>query len=130
MRRTLPTLLILSASTPALAEPTTADVLAAFQKAGLEAHQPSKLRPKDYGYAPFVCAGTRFLIPSLGEGNGGRIFECPNDADRDSIANHYRELGRMSATMFSWVLVKGRIVVQINSDLDEEIVRKYEAALP
>jgi len=122
--------LALAAAAPCLAEPTGADVLAAFRKAGLEAEQPSRMGPRNYGFAPYVCQGTRFLIPSLGEDSGGRVFLCPNDADRDLLAGYYRDMGRKSAAAFSWVLVKGRIVVQINGDLDEAIARKYEAALP
>jgi len=130
MRRLLPCVLAIAASAPALAEPTAAEVLAAFRKAGLEAEQPTKMQPKNYGFAPYVCKGTRFLIPSLGEDSGGRVFECPNDADRDLIARYYQEMGRKSAMAFSWVLVKGRIVVQINGELDETIAEKYQAALP
>lgn len=131
MRRSLIALSLLLAVPAALsADPTGAEVIAAFKKAGLEAEAPTRLRPKDYGYAPYVCKGTRFLIPSIGNDAGGRVFECATDEDRDAIAEHYQRLGKLSATMFSWVLVKGRIVVQINSDLDEEKVEKYRAALP
>lgn len=130
MRSMLPVVVMALAATPAVADPTAADVIAAFRRAGLEAEGPTRMQPKNYGMAPYVCKGTRFLIPSLGEDAGGRIFDCPNDADRDAIATYYREMGRKSAFMFSWVLVKGRIVVQINGDLDEEIAGKYEAALP
>jgi hypothetical protein len=130
MHRTVCCALALAAATPAFADPTTADVLAAFRKAGLEVQQPSKMRPKDYGFAPYVCIGTQFVIPSIGKAPGGFVFECPDDADRDALATHFRDIGRMSAISFTWVIVKGRIIVRINSDLDEAIVRKYEAALP
>jgi hypothetical protein len=129
MVRIVIAVLALVAAAHALAEPTGADVLAAFRKAGLEVQQPTKMRPKDYGFAPYVCKGTQFVIPSIGTSPSGFVFECPNDADRDALASHFRDMGRMSATAFTWVIVKGRIIVRINSDLDEEIVRKYEAAL-
>lgn len=131
MLRSLIALTLLLAVPAALSSgPTGAEVIAAFKKAGLEAEAPTRLRPKDYGHAPYVCKGTRFLIPSIGNDAGGRVFECATDEERDAIAEHYQRLGKLSATMFSWVLVKGRIVVQINSDLDEEKVEKYRAALP
>jgi hypothetical protein len=129
MVRIVIAVLALVAAAHALAEPTGAEVLAAFRKAGLEVQQPTKMRPKDYGFAPYVCKGTQFVIPSIGTSPSGFVFECPNDADRDALASHFRDMGRMSATAFTWVIVKGRIIVRINSDLDEEIVRKYEAAL-
>ena len=105
------------------------DVVAAFKAANLEAEGARPMAKDDYGAAPYVCTGTRFLIPSLGEEAGGRVFVCGNDADRDALATFYTELGKGSALLFSWVFVKDRIVVQINGDLPEEQARKYEAAL-
>src|SRR3972149_2752676 len=49
------------------------DVVAAFKMANLEAERARPMTKDDYGAAPYVCTGTRFLIPSLGEeaGRGG-----------------------------------------------------------
>ena len=114
----------------AVADPTAIDVISAFKNAGLEAKNPTPMRPKDYGFAPYVCKGVRFLIPSLGQDNGGRIFACPNATDRDAIAGYYERLGKKSAAFYSWVLVKGNVVVQINGDLEEDKAKKYEHAIP
>ena len=114
----------------AYAQPSPEDVIASFKRTGLEAEKPTKMRPKDYGMAPYVCTGLRFLIPSLGADSGGRIFACPNDADRDAIARYYQDLGRRSAAFFSWVFVKGNVVVQINGDLDDQTSEKYKEAIP
>jgi hypothetical protein len=114
----------------AYAQPSPEDVIASFKRAGLEAEKPAKMRPKDYGMAPYVCTGLRFLIPSLGADSGGRVFACPNDADRDAIAHYYQDLGRRSAAFFSWVFVKGNVVVQINGDLDDQTSEKYREAIP
>lgn len=112
------------------AAPTSDDVIAAFRKAGLEAEIPTQMGPKNYGFAPYVCKGVRFLIPSLGEDSGGRVLACPNTEDRDAIAGYYERLGKKSAAFFSWVFVKGNTVVQINGDLDEDKARQYERAIP
>ena len=106
------------------------DVVTAFKNAGLEAESTKQMSKDDYGAAPLVCEGTRFFIPSLGQDNGGRIFICDNNDDRDSLANYYQDLGKSSALFFSWVFVKDNIVVQINGDLKEDIARKYEQAIP
>ncbi len=113
-----------------VADPTAQDVISAFKNAGLEAENPTPMGPKNYGFAPYVCKGVRFLIPSLGEDSGGRILACPNAADRDAIAGYYERLAKKSAAFFSWVFVKGNVVVQINGDLEEEKARKYERAIP
>ena len=114
----------------AVADPTAQDVVSAFKNAGLEAENPTPMGPKNYGFAPYVCKGVRFLIPSLGEDSGGRILACPNAADRDAIAGYYERLAKKSAAFFSWVFVKGNVVVQINGDLEEDKARKYERAIP
>lgn len=124
------TTLLSACGTPTKATPTADDVITAFKNAGLEAESPKKMSKDDYGAAPFVCEGTRFLVPSLGEDSGGRVFICNNDQDRDNLANYYQELGKSSALFFSWVFVKGNIVVQINGDLKEDIAHKYEQAIP
>lgn len=116
--------------TLAEADPTAQDVISAFKAAGLEAENPTPMGPRNYGFAPYVCKGVRFLIPSLGEDSGGRILACPNAADRDAIAGYYERLAKKSAAFFSWVFVKGNVVVQINGDLEEEKARKYERVIP
>jgi hypothetical protein len=112
------------------AKKTSDEVIAAFKAAGLEAESAGAMTKDDYGMAPFVCKGTRFLIASLGEDSGGRIYICDNTKDRDSLAKYYQALGKASAMFFSWVFVKGSVVVQINGDLQEDLARKYEQAIP
>jgi len=109
---------------------TADDVINAFIEAGLEAEQPNKMTKDDYGMAPYVCEGTRFLVPSLGENSGGRIFICESIDKLESLQAYYTELGEISALFFSWVFTKDNILVQINGDLAEEIARQYEQALP
>lgn len=108
---------------------TSDKVIQAFKDAGLEAENTSTLTKEDYGVAPYVCAGTRFLIPSIGVDKGGRVFQCDNDKDRDALVSYYTELGKVSAAFYSWVYVKDNIVVQINGDLPEETASQYETAL-
>lgn len=109
---------------------TGEDVVTAFKNAGLEAESTSAMTKDDYGFGPYVCTGTRFLIPSLGADSGGRIFICDNAEDLASLKSYYDELGKSSAVFFSWTFVKGDVLVQINGDLPEEKARQYEAAIP
>ncbi|HBY93183.1 MAG TPA: stress protein [Chloroflexi bacterium] len=109
---------------------TADDVVTAFKNAGLEAESTTKMTKDDYGMAPFVCEGTRFLIPSLGDDSGGRIFICEKKEDLDNLAKYYNDLGKSSAMFFSWVFTKGSVLVQINGDLAEDTAKKYEQAIP
>lgn len=109
---------------------TAEDVISAFKAAGLEAESPRKMSREDYGAAPLVCDGTRFLIPSLGENRGGRIFICDDDSDRQLLVNYYESLSKTSALFFSWLFVKDEILVQIGGDLEEDLAKHYEQALP
>lgn len=105
-------------------------VIAAFKNAGLEAENPSHVEAKDYGLAPYVCYGERFLIPSLGADSGGRVFICNDPADQAALADFYNSLAKSSAIFFSWVFTKGNVLVQINGELPEATARQYEAAIP
>lgn len=106
------------------------DVVNAFKQAGLEAENAHPMTTGEYGEAPRVCIGTRFLIPSLGQDNGGRIFVCDKPEDRDQLVSYYQGLNKTNSFLFSWVYVKGNIVVQINGDLDGQTAAKYEQAIP
>lgn len=109
---------------------TGTDVVTAFKDAGLEAENPTAVTKDEYGLAPYVCDGTHFFVPSLGEDAGGRVFICDNKEDQDALFNYYDKLGKTSAMFFSWVFVKGDVLVQINGELPETIARQYEAAIP
>jgi hypothetical protein len=109
---------------------TGPDVVNAFRAAGLEAEDPHPMTVDDYGFAPYVCDGTRFLIPSLGEDSGGRVFVCRDEDDHESLGAYYEDLGEGSAAFFSWVFEEGDVLVQINGELDEATARQYEAAIP
>lgn len=108
---------------------TDQQVVDAFQVAGLEADNSRAMTKDDYGLAPYVCTGTRFFIPSLGEDNGGRIFACDDAKELESLETYYTELGKSSALFFSWVYKKDNILVQINGNLPEDQAKQYEAAL-
>ena len=112
-------------------KPVTGEtVIAAFKKAGLEAADVRPMTTQDYGEAPQVCNGTRFFIPSLGPGNGGRVLICNNTRDRDSLTGYYNGLAARGSIYVSWVFVKGNVVVQINGRLPDETAKKYEAVIP
>ena len=108
---------------------TIDQIITAFADAGLDAKDPKTMTVDDYGLAPFVGSGVRFLIPSLCENCGGRVFVFDNDKDLESVKTYYEEIGKSSAIFFSWIFVNNNALVQINGDLPEEQARKYESVL-
>lgn len=125
-------LLLLAACSSAA--PSTAitpqDVLAAFAAAGLEAESPTVFASvEDWGPLPMGEAGLRFLIPSLCDDCGGRIFLFKDSDQADRAMEYYESLGEESALLFTWAFRQGNLVVQINGDLPEEEARRYEEVL-
>lgn len=117
-------------STPAAQRWDSAQVIAAFKAAGLEAESARVMAPEDYGAAPMLAVeGTRFLIPSLCADCGGRAMSFASQRDLEATRLYYVELGKTSALFFSWTFTKDNILVQINGSLPEATARLYEAAL-
>lgn len=115
---------------------TPADVIAAFQDAGLEAESPTPMTREDYGLAPLVAEeGIRFVIPSLCDDCGGRVLSFKSRADLDKMKSYYDRIGKASAAFFSHVFTlidvpRGDyILVQINGDLPDDAAAQYGAAL-
>jgi len=108
----------------------THEVVEAFRSAGLEAEVARTMTKDDYGLAPMVAEkGTRFLIPSLCDDCGGRIFSFQDEEARDETRAYYVGLGEASAMLFSWILEADNILVQINGDLPEDTAALYREAL-
>lgn len=107
---------------------SSADVVAAFKRAGLPAENPARIPPNQFGIAPVLTSdATRFLIPSLGEDAGGRAFVLDSPEDLAKMKAAYDAVGRESGLLFSWTFVnEDRLVlVQINGDLPEVEAKKY-----
>lgn len=109
---------------------TPESIVAAYKAAGLEAESPTAMGPGDYGPAPYVGKGVRFLIPSICDDCGGRAYVGTKE-EIAALQRYYVELGKGSALLFSWVFVTpdGKAMVQINGELPEDQAKKYEEAL-
>lgn len=103
------------------------DVIAKFKAAGLEAEQASAMDPQAYGMAPLLCqdGARRFLIPSLGEEQGGRLFVCKDEKEAATLKTFYDKLGESSALFHSWTYQKGGVLVQLSGSLDQAKADEY-----
>ena len=128
---TLAVLAACGAADPAAPAFATPDQLVqAIQAAQLEAASPAPMTKDDYGLAPLVGSGVRFLIPSLCPDCGGRAF-VGSVEEIQQISAYYNILSQASAAFFSWVFISpdGRAMIQINGDLPEEQANRYSAVL-
>jgi hypothetical protein len=117
-------------ATPKFALWTSAEVIQAFEDAGLEVTNPTKMTREDFGLAPYMTDDTtHFFIPSLCSDCGGRIFAFSDPVGLETTQNYYVALGEQSAAFDSWVFTKDNILVQINGDLDETKAKAYESTL-
>ncbi len=106
------------------------DVLTAFKDAGLEAEDAKEMTKDDYGMAPMKAVeAKRFLIPSLGEDSGGRIFSFDNEEDLEQTKAYYDDLGKETAMLFSHTASNKNILIQINGDLEDKKFDKYKKVL-
>jgi hypothetical protein len=121
-----------SSYAPVSTRVTTDAILAALREKGAEVGKTHAMEPDDYGLAPLVAAeGVRFLIPSLGEDSGGRVFTFANADDLHKLRKYYDDLGRDSAAFFSWTFANEAKLapVQINGDLPKAKAETYRAAI-
>lgn len=116
-------------STPTFARWTADQAAQSIDAAGLEFVSPAPMTKDDYGMAPMLGQGTRFLVPSICADCGGRLFVFDNQGDLEKMKSYYEGLAQQSAMFFSWVFTRDNILIQINGDLPEEQALKYQAAL-
>lgn len=106
------------------------DVLAAFDSHGVELGEVRPMTRDDFGPAPYVAVeAMRFLVPSLGEGRGGRLLIFDEQEDLDITRHYYVELGEAGTMFFSHVFSRDNVLIQINGDMPDEQAATYEAAL-
>lgn len=89
----------------------------------------SKMETADYGMAPRLCSGLRFLMPALGEDKGGRIFACDTPEDLAKLKKFYDDLGKTSAAFFSWTIVQDNVLVQLNGEVASKDVESFKTVL-
>ncbi len=80
-----------------------------------------------YGMAPLLCqeGARRFLVPSLGEDSGGRLFVCKDEKQAIALKTYYDKLGESSALFHSWTYQKGGVILQLNGSLDQAKADEY-----
>ncbi|MWC29172.1 TerD family protein [Paenibacillus sp. MMS18-CY102] len=100
-------------------------LITAFKRAGLEAENPAELKPSEFGDTR--KDGKRIYVPSLGEDNGGRVFEFGTVEDLQFAKHHYDHLGKMG--FFSHTYARGLLLLQMNGAMGHGEFAKYKAVM-
>ena len=105
-------------------------IIEAFKAAGLEVTNERAMTQEDYGKAPFLCSGTQFSIPSLGDDKVNNIFVCSTREELTSLKTFYNVRGQGNPDLRSWTFSKGTVLVRLDGKLPADQAKKYEAAIP
>lgn len=108
-------------------EQTTEDIIKAFKDAGLDVGEVADLDTKEFGKTREE--GKYFLVPSLGDNSGGRIFKFKDKKGLDEAKSYYDGLGNSSPLLFSHTHKNGLFLLQINGTMEEEQFKKYKKAM-
>lgn len=109
-------------------EKVTVDTLiTAFKDAGLEAENPTDLPQKEFGNTR--KEGKRILVPSLGEDNGGRLFEFEKTSDLEDAKSYYDELSKAGPLFYSHTYAKGNFLLQMNGEMEDAQFEKYKKVM-
>ena len=110
--------------------PGSAEVVQAFRDAGLEVGESYPVEqepgweerpvPRTYEEA------TRFLLPSLGEDAGGRVFVFGSETDLHAVRDFYEGLAPSARP---YVYVEGLVLVQVSNQLPEDEAERYSTVL-
>lgn len=110
---------------------SSSDAIQAFRDAQLEIGDvtPIDTNERQGLTPPTDREGVRFLIPSLGPDNGGRVFSFETQQDLETKRNYYYSPGRSPLIPFTWVFVHHNLLVQINGTLPRAEAIRYRDAL-
>ncbi|WP_218696883.1 hypothetical protein [Mammaliicoccus sciuri] len=101
----------------------TKDIIAGFEKEGLSVKDNREMKNEDFGLAPNKTKDTK-IFTVTGDKNG-RLFVFDNESDLKDTKDYYEKLGKGSAMLSSHIYSKDKVLLQMNSDIDEDTFKKY-----
>lgn len=104
-------------------------VVDAFIAKGLATTATPMVRA-DYGKAPFVCKGLKFVVPAMEPPALGRAFYCARKADGQRLESYYTSLSKDNPAQVVHMLIQRPFLVVLDGVLPDEKVEAYRAALP
>ncbi len=109
---------------------SSAEVVQAFKNAGLEVGEsyPVEEEPGwSQNQVPKTYLGaTRFEIPSLGAGAGGRVFVFSSESNLTALRDYYEGL---ESSIRPYVYIQDRVLLQISNGLPKDEADRYGEVL-
>lgn len=106
---------------------TVDEIITEFNKAGLEAQNPSDLPKKEFGN--IREEGKRIVVPGLGEDQGGRIYKFKNQKDLEKAKTYYDELGNSAPMLYSHTYAKGKFLLQMSGKMKDDEFDQYKVVM-
>ena len=113
--------------------PSSQEVVDAFEEEGLEVGKSYPLE-EDEGWQAFEHPtnyedGTRFEIPSLGRGAGGRVFSFDSEEDLNEMRDFFEGMTKETPSVSSHLYQDGLVLLQMNGDVGKAQAEGYADVL-
>lgn len=105
---------------------TLDDIVTKFQEAGLEIEAPTESFSEDHVLANLGLIDEQpFLVPALGEGEGGYLFLFEDEKDLEKLKDYYEEPGKSTLMPNSHAYAQDNILLQMSDQMSQTEFDRY-----
>ncbi|WP_239727097.1 MULTISPECIES: hypothetical protein [unclassified Mammaliicoccus] len=101
----------------------TNDIIKSFEKEGLSVEDNRDMKKEDFGLAPNKTKDAKIF--TVTSDKNGRLFVFDNESDLKDTKKYYKKLGEGSAMLSSHIYSNDKVLLQMNSDIDEDTFKKF-----
>ncbi|PAD28285.1 stress protein [Paenibacillus sp. 7523-1] len=102
------------------------DIVTKFREAGLEIEAPTGSFSEDHVLANLGLIDEQpFLVPALGEGEGGYLFLFENKTDLEKLKDFYEEPGKSTLMPNSHAYAQDNILLQMSDQMSQTEFDRY-----
>lgn len=105
---------------------TLDDIVTKFREAGLEIEAPTESFSEDHVLANLGLIDEQpFLVPALGEGEGGYLFLFEDEKDLEKLKDYYEEPGKSTLMPNSHAYAQDNILLQMSDQMSQTEFDRY-----